>query len=487
MKKFIILLLTLCVNHNIYADDIDDMRAKFNSFTSQIKETHSDFRKSVNAKYADFIRETWIQYSPEEAIPLPPKPEPPQQPIFTPPPQVPDAPLPKPQPIPFDEVVTITPPPMDKPQPVEPIDEPQVPIDESMKFDFFGYTYNVSLDKMTPMHMSNNNEEGVAQAWEELSQDKYNTMLNECLYLRDELKLCDWGYLQLARSITKEMYGSDTADEAIVTQAYILVQSGYKVRMGRVGDNLALLLPSTESIYGMTYINIDGDKYYVLCDVGRNDSIGLCNASFPNEKVLSLYIQEQPSFSVKHAETRTLSSAMLSDAGVSIAVNHNLIDFYNTFPYCEWNIHAMASLSEGVKSTLYPYLNAAIADKSQEDAANILINFVQTAFSYKTDEDQFGYERPLFGDETLFYPYSDCEDRAVLFSILIRDLMGLKVVLMNYPEHLATAVHFDEEIAGDYIVVNGIKYIVCDPTYINASIGDTMPDMNNQQARVIVL
>ena len=67
---------------------------------------------------------------------------------------------------------------------------------------------------------------------------------------------------------------------------------------------------------------------------------------------------------------------------------------------------------------------------------------MQTAFDYKTDGDQFGYEKPFFVDELFYYPYSDCEDRAVLYSYLVRTLMGLDVVLLEYPNHMATAVLF---------------------------------------------
>ena len=123
--------------------------------------------------------------------------------------------------------------------------------------------------------------------------------------------------------------------------------------------------------------------------------------------------------------------------------------------------------------------------KSQKDAANILIDFVQTAFEYQTDDVQFGYERPLFADETFFYPYSDCEDRSILFSILVQDLLGLDVVLLNYPGHLATAVHFTEDIAGDYMTIDNKKYLVCDPTYIGASIGDAMPKYKTVSAKVV--
>ena len=63
--------------------------------------------------------------------------------------------------------------------------------------------------------------------------------------------------------------------------------------------------------------------------------------------------------------------------------------------------------------------------------------------------------------------------------------MGLDVVFLHYEGHLATAVAFDEDISGDYIKLNGKKYLVCDPTYINAPIGMEMPNL--QLVKVIRL
>ena len=114
------------------------------------------------------------------------------------------------------------------------------------------------------------------------------------------------------------------------------------------------------------------------------------------------------------------------------------------------------------------------------------MNFVQTAFQYQTDQEQFGYERPLFGDETFYYPYSDCEDRSILFSILVRELLGLDIVLLHYPHHLATAVNFgDEEVYGSYFSINGQKYVISDPTYINAPVGECMPQFQNSSAEIV--
>ena len=120
-------------------------------------------------------------------------------------------------------------------------------------------------------------------------------------------------------------------------------------------------------------------------------------------------------------------------------------------------------------------------------AVERLLNWVQTSFVYEYDDKIWGRNRAFFPDETLYYPYCDCEDRSILFTRIVRDLLGLKCILVYYPGHLASAVCFTEHVSGGYIQVNGNRYVVCDPTYIGASVGHTMPDMDNSSAKVIVL
>ncbi|MGX8713611.1 MAG: hypothetical protein ACSW8I_08030 [bacterium] len=124
--------------------------------------------------------------------------------------------------------------------------------------------------------------------------------------------------------------------------------------------------------------------------------------------------------------------------------------------------------------------------KSGLAKAEMLLNWVQTAFEYKTDEEQFGGERSLFADESLYYPYCDCEDRSILYSILVRDLMGLDVVLLHFPGHLATAVKFTTNVEGDYLELEDGKYIVCDPTYIGAPVGLAMPEYKGKNVEIEV-
>lgn len=128
-----------------------------------------------------------------------------------------------------------------------------------------------------------------------------------------------------------------------------------------------------------------------------------------------------------------------------------------------------------------------IVGKTDTEAANLLLHWVQTAFVYEYDDKVWGDDRAFFAEETLYYPYCDCEDRSILYSKLIRDLLGLNVLLVYYPGHLATAVEFKTDVRGDAIVLDGRRFVVCDPTYIGAPIGLTMPGMDNRTAKVTLL
>ncbi len=118
---------------------------------------------------------------------------------------------------------------------------------------------------------------------------------------------------------------------------------------------------------------------------------------------------------------------------------------------------------------------------------NIILRFVQTAFKYQTDQVQFGKEKAFFAEEIVFYPASDCEDRSILFAYLVQNILDLQVIALDYPGHISTAVMFDGDIKGDKIRFDNKTYIVCDPTYVNADVGMTMPRFKNVKPEIITL
>jgi hypothetical protein len=333
------------------------------------------------------------------------------------------------------------------------------------------------------------NEKQLAKAWRTLSEEQYDITIRSVLDIRKGLNLCDWGYMQMLQAVCEKKYGKTVV--ATLMQAYLMAQSGYKVRMAYGGEKLYLLVASDYNILSMFYFMVDGEKFYPMnCSTKE---LAVCKASFDAEQKLSLQISKEQKLNTDTGDSRTLSSRY--GIHVDVKQNKNLMDFYSQYPssyvdgnvYTRWAVYANTPLDSAIVASLYPVLRTSIAGLSERDAVNKLLNFVQTAFEYEYDEKVWGGDRAFFAEETLYYPYADCEDRAVLFSRLVRDLMGMDVVLLYYPGHLATAVAFAENVAGDYLVHGNRKYVVCDPTYIGAPVGRTMPGMNNQKAQVIVL
>ena len=93
----------------------------------------------------------------------------------------------------------------------------------------------------------------------------------------------------------------------------------------------------------------------------------------------------------------------------------------------------------------------------------------------------------MFPEETINYPYSDCEDRSIMFSYLVKRLLNLDVIGVKYKDHIATAVAFSSKISGANFRYKDKRYTVSDPTYINANAGTIMPQYKNSKFKIISL
>ena len=465
-----------------------DFEEIYSSFRQQAKEEYSNFRRQCNEEYAEFMEQTWRRFHGllPKVPPIKDKPVPPM------PYEEGEGGI-KDKQLPYVDIVPIAPP-APQPKPIEPIKEQPQPVDERFVFQFYGTEGRVRLDDGMRFSLNGTSESHMADAWRKLSgEKKLDNVIRDCLEFRIRHGLCDWAYLQMLQELGNQFFGQNT-NEATLLTAYLYCQSGYKMRLGRgESGRLYLMAASLHSIYGIPYFQIAGEDYYPL---GYNeDGLYICEASFPKEQPLSLWISQETKLADRPSEVRTLKSERYPQVKATVRENRNLIDFYNSYPTSQvgenfmtrWAMYANTPLAQGVKESLYPSLRSAIQGKSQQEAANMLLNFVQTAFVYEYDDKVWGGDRAFFAEESLYYPYCDCEDRSILFSRLIRDLLGLKVVLVYYPGHLATAVNFTEHITGDYILLNGQRFTVCDPTYIGAPVGATMPDMDNGSAKVILL
>ena len=391
--------------------------------------------------------------------------------------------------IPVRSVALIMPGVAPAPKPIAPVAPKAVP-QKPVSIAYYGAIITIQFPKDDPLKIRELTENGIADAWLQLSDSIYDNTIKSALDVRKKSKLCDWAYMDMLRQVTEKQYGQ--TNEAVLAQAFIMTQSGYRIRIGRNETQLYLLSASQYDIFALRYFMIDGSKFYIV-NGERNAKMFICEAKIDKEQPLSMQMADLPQIGDEQTPKRTFVSRKGMESSTS--VNKNLIDFFNNYPQAcykgeqstRWVAYANTPLENSIKKMLYPPLQQYIKDKSEKDAVTLLLNWVQTAFAYEYDDKVWGGDRAFFAQETLFYPYCDCEDRSILFSRLVRDLMNLDVIFLYYPGHLATAVGFKDDVQGDWVEYNGKKYVVCDPTYINAGVGRTMPGMNNQQAQIIAL
>ena len=377
-------------------------------------------------------------------------------------------------------VVPVTPPAV---KPSAPTGELFTASSDKQMVNFCGQKVYVDKSLKGVCSIGNMRENAIADAYEAMCKADYKALVDDCRKVKKELNLNDWGIFLFVREASKTLCTDENA--AVVMQQFLLNELGYKSKMARRADrNQMLLFVAADcQVYGHPYFTKDGLNYYNLTS-NESCQFYMCQEDSPKAKSkLNMQVNHAPALNA--GMVNSVHKNRSGSVAVSVDVPKSLIEFYGSMPQCDYSVYVNAEVNPSVASKVLSTLAPLVNGKSEAEAANLLINFVQTGFQYATDQEQFGYEKPFFVEELFYYPYCDCEDRSVLYSYLVRNLLKLDVVLLDYPNHIATAVCFNENVSGDFVTVGGKKYVVCDPTYIGASIGKAMPQFKNVAAKVL--
>ena len=519
----------------------DDFRKDFENFRKGAHKDYDDFRKKALMEYSDFVRQAWKEFGAEPAVPAPKEEEIlPQlapgadqetaswfgkqmtklgdlfkskgrkvpdnlQPQTKQPQAKKKAEEKKPVETAVQEVIKPEPA-IKQPEPIAEVKEETFRANGYMTFEVFGTECKVRIGDNCRFKLKDVSSDAVADVIrDEFPKPQFDNMLFDCLQERKRHDFSDWAYYQMLLALTRKFYGEGT-NEAVLAQAFLYSQSGYKMRLAHDESHLYMLAATRHFIYNKLFFSLDGDWYFML-DGKQSEKLSICQAAFPKESSLSLQISAAQRLAMNPSNERTLTSRKNPDFSFTIHSNKNYIDFLDTYPsstvnnnfMTRWSMYANCPLDESIREQLYPQMKAKLQGKSELMAVQELLwwmhgnvdleGVIQDAncFLYRYDEDVWGTDRAFFGEETLFYPYCDCEDRSILLSHFVRDIVGLDVVLVYYPGHLAMAVHFNEPVEGDYVMCEGRKFIIVDPTYIGSRVGETMPMVANEPTTVILL
>ena len=488
--SFLIVFLILFLPSSYLFSQVDStfediqraMNEQFQAFVAQNEQEFNQYAEEIDREFASYLKQAWEEFALFAAVKPDTTPKPKELPRFEPLTQ------------------TLTPrelrlePAVGPPVEIPPV--PNVPVVlktemedrdiESATIDFYGTTLNFDYDPGLvidfPTPFTN---QQIGDFWETASLTDYAPLVNQLTGAKSQMNLNDWGYYLLVNQFAGKISNSTNTSRLVAW--YLLTKSGYKIRVTYAENKIYLLFPAANMIYGIKYFLIDYIKYYA--PDFPFDKVATYEKDFPEAtRILDLNIYNALNIGTDYADRPFRLTYENKECSFTVKYNLNAIEFYKDYPLCELRVYFDAAVSPEMKESLLLALQPHLENRSESSAVNFLLNFVQNGFEYKTDPEQFhGMEKFFFPEEDFYYPYSDCDDRAVLFAYLVRELLELKVVGVEYPGHVATAVHFTTEVPGDYIVWKNEKYVIADPTYINAPVGMTMPGMINEKARVIEL
>ena len=276
LSIYLLLTIILLATQAINAQD-SNLDKEFYKFQLQQEYEFHEFKTKANSEFEMFLRETWVKFEalPPEQILNRHKPF--QQPSL-------DIILHLQTPI---EVNPFVIPLVNKPDPSLFVPEDSyisISTEESVILktentevrniiNFYGTSLSITTNAVKDLSLIGTKECDVANAWKRMCKSSYEQLINDCLNIRDKIKLNDWGFVQLTKKIAEQIYGKEKKNHIAFLQMFILNNSGYKSRLVRINNQFKLTIATIATIYGLPFIIIDGNKYYICDTDGINSSM----------------------------------------------------------------------------------------------------------------------------------------------------------------------------------------------------------------------
>ena len=466
-----------------------------NDFAKWKKQTQDSFQKYKDKRdkeFTAFLKMHWKEIDLLKGIERDPEPKPVVIPVAKP---VPVKSPPIDKGVPIAKVPKVTKPVEIRPVPV-PVVRPVVPPEKKivrkgskLAVTYLGGKHSFYYDPKLKVRLNQRiDKKVISDFWSALSLADYDDFIEQVNEKSRVLQLNDWAYALLVHDISQSLYPSSEAGQSLFTW-FVLAKAGYQSRIAYNDRKVYLLVPSQQPLYAVPYFTFAKVRYYAVRFDGKGQKLGQVytyDGNYPGaNKALNMQLNNESLIDGKPAQRDLSFDFESKHYAIRAVYNNERIHFMDTYPQLDLEWYFKGKVSAASSTPLQQQLSNHMKGMDEQKAVNFLLRFVQTSLRYKTDEDQFGKENYLFPEETLYYPYSDCEDRSILFAWLVHSLLGMEVVGLDYPGHVATAVLFKGRVDGDSVMYNGKRYVVSDPTYINASVGMAMPNFKKEKLEVI--
>ena len=498
MRKHLLTLFFALIAGFMPAIAQNNGKVSFDDYRKKVLGDYQDFRKGILDEYDKYLDGIWTEMQVLKERSRDPQPKPVKQPEVNP--------MQKPLP-PAQQPAQLTLPEINDPAIKDPdvvVDIPQMnPMDIPQK--------NIPMEKIRQKHVKLSFysmepefpvvdvsgfrqvclERNYGNMWRAYAKAKLaDKVVPYIQQYAKEYALNDWFVLELTRAWCDKVMADFPREGRISLAHYLLLHLGYNARIAVRGtDKPMLLLAFRQQVYGRRYVKIGGVQYYLFddnVDVPPSDGKGMISTcELPKDAqlgaIMDLRIHKDLKIPYKaHPFEFTWNGFTLKGE-----MNENLIPMLYKYPQMPIGEYAASVVSTPVRTSLVEQVKAQLGGKPQLDAINTFLRFIQKGFAYESDDTHFGFEKPFFLEEMLYYPKCDCEDRSVFYTTLLFQALGVESHIVEFPGHASVAVALDKPIEGDNYVYENRKFYFSDPTYINSRTGMVIPAYRDKTADIV--
>ncbi|MCG8394235.1 MAG: hypothetical protein MI745_14245 [Pseudomonadales bacterium] len=289
-----------------------------------------------------------------------------------------------------------------------------------------------------------------------LRSDGFIELIHLLGFMRQRIHADNYATILLARQLCGNHFATPNSATAC---AWILGQSqGLDVRVGLRQGQLLLLTPSEQEWYEQPYFEVDNLRLYI---VNRENYLHLQGET---------YLQ-----SGRHADATGTTRISLSSSfipaqrvlhtshrfGVPLQLDEDFVAYLHQLPLLQVRDYLNDKQPDYLLKQLQNWQELEQKRPAMDRFKSLLTHLQH--WPYQIDQEQFGREKPLTLSESVFFPYTDCEDRVYALAALNQSFIHLDMAALRYPNHLSAAVKYEG------------NWLEADPTYVGASLGMRQP------------
>lgn len=489
MKKIVLLVIAAILGSSVYSqvdrssspstqnDSLSSFENDFNGFRNDITKDYNSFKKSNDSIFLLFLERSWSEL---EGLPneLPSNQKPTVQPVFEDHHdnkelnnlQIEKRPVEKDEEHLQDSISGN----------LNPIPEPDA-VFYNQNINFYGTIISLPPFGSSMPVLNSLSTKAVTDYYIQASNsDEFKNIVTRVKLNAVRQGLNDWGLSSMLMKIADFYYADNNNRNTFLWAAMLM--SGINVKLGINAKNAYLLVPSDVKLYRVSY-KIASKEYYALTLPGpaAGEKLFIHQADYPGNRLLfTVTINSPPLF-----EENPFSVYVNNDNNLALVLNKNLIEFYSNYPPCDFDVQFNTPLTPSVIKQLDALFLQLFNENTDDAITAKLLRFVQKAFKYETDQNQFGHEKYQFAEEMLYNGAGDCEDRSALFAALLRRYTKLDFIGLCYPNHITVAVNLSTCAAPALIQYKGRPFYHCDPTYLGAGCGRAMPSVIGLKPEII--